>query len=314
MQDIEQIAINDFGSSNPGPGCTFIASDGTFINIYPKIDDHEDLCGYLADNYRVEFEYTDADWFVNHLGWIRLRSDPYHIAIVLNGTRPNNIQFYSLQEWLEYCEERYQNNSGNIQAYVDICDNNRYTQHTYNFMKTEFAEDIVRACKRYYTSGHLYASTDIGELDMLTEKEIEDIKSEAIESVYNDPDIIDRYSDIDEFEMYMEDPDDYSREILYKVYLDIDMLWEKCFDEIQRWEDKGLVDDKFQATPEQLSNRDAYYEFVKEVYADLVEMWMEDKPPVKHDRDIKTYTDIAEDYCEEYGEPVEIEPPNYYED
>lgn len=55
MQDIEQIAINDFGSSNPGPGCTFIASDGTFINIYPKIDDHEDLLNYLTDNYGVEY-------------------------------------------------------------------------------------------------------------------------------------------------------------------------------------------------------------------------------------------------------------------
>lgn len=147
---------------------------------------------------------------------------------------------------------------------------------------------------------------------MLTEKEMEDIKSEAVESVYNDPDLIDRYSDIDEFEMYMEDPDNYSREILYRVYLDIDMLWEKCFDEIQGWEDKGLVDDKFQATSEQLSNRDAYYEFVKEVYTDLVDMWMEDNPPVKGDRTIKTYTDIAEDYCEEYGEPVDPEPPNYY--
>lgn len=313
MQDIEQIAINDFGSSNPGPGCTFIASDGTFINIYPKIDDHEDLIDYLTDNYGFEFDKHDADWFVNNLGWIRLRSDPYHIAIILDGNRPSNIQFYSLEEWLEYCEERYQDSSNRITAYVDICDNGEYAQHTYDFMRNDFAEDIVKACKRYYTCGKLYASTNIGGSDMLTEKEIEDIKSEAIESVYNDPDLIDRYSDIDEFEMYMEDPDDYSREILYRVYLDIDMLWEKCFDEIQSWEDKGLVDDKFQATSEQLSNRDAYYDFVKEVYTDLVEMWMEDKPPVKRDRTIKTYTDIAEDYCEEYGEPVEIEPPDYYE-
>jgi len=307
MNNIEEIAIKDFGSQSPGPGCTFIASDGTFINIYPKIDDHEDLIGYLTDNYGIEFdELSDADWFVNNLGWIRLRSDPFHIAIILGSDRPSSYQFFALEEWLEYCEEKYQDNPEKIVVYLDICDNGEYTHHTYNFMRDAFAEDIVKYVKRFYTSGKLYASTNMGGNKMITKEQMIDIQDEVFDRIYNDIDIVNYYEDKLEFEdeVTVVDENNWEKEVTYEVSIPPEDLWDACMSDLEAWGDYEEVAKLFETANSE--SAETYYTSIYGVYMKLVDMWMNDKAPA---RNLNTYSDFAYEFCVEFGEPKEFYPP-----
>jgi hypothetical protein len=146
--ELEKLILNTFGRSNPGPGCTFISSDGTFVNIYPKLDTHEDLCEWVIDNTDVEIEFPDEEYFIRLFGWIRLRSDPAMSIIELPHESPTNKQWYSLEDWLAYLEDRYLGKK--VSLYLDVCDENSDGNVEYNFGKDYFAEDILKICKRYY--------------------------------------------------------------------------------------------------------------------------------------------------------------------
>ncbi len=150
----EAIAIEEFGSSNPSVGCSFISPDGTFINIYPKLRTHEDLCEYLIEDHDCDIEYQDEEYFIREFQWIRLRSDPDMMIIELPEEMPFNRQWDSLQEWLEFCENRYKR--GTI-LYLNVCDG-ADVDVPYEFGTEYFSEDILKICKRYYGSGKLYAS------------------------------------------------------------------------------------------------------------------------------------------------------------
>lgn len=150
----EAIAIKEFGSLAPTAGCSFISPDGTFINIYPKLSTHEDLCWYLEEDYNCELEYEDEEYFIREFQWVRLRSDPNMMIIELPEEMPFNRQWDSLQEWLEFCENRYKR--GTI-LYLNVCDGSD-ADVPYEFGTEYFAEDILKICKRYYSSGKLYAS------------------------------------------------------------------------------------------------------------------------------------------------------------
>ena len=150
--------LDEFGSPNPGTGCTFIADDGTFVNIYPQIDTHEDLCNWVEDNFDVEFEYKDEEYFVEGYGWIRLRKDPSMGIIELPNERPNNQQWYSLEDWLDFVEESL--NGRELPMYINILGTNIYSVEV-QFGKQMFAEDLLNMLKRYYTSGKLVASTQV---------------------------------------------------------------------------------------------------------------------------------------------------------
>ena len=154
----EALAIETFGSANPGPGNIYISPDGTFINLYPKIDTHEDLCWWLEEEHDCPLEYEDEEYFVREFQWIRLRSDPSMMIIELTKEVPFNRQWYSLEDWLLYCEDRYAG-QGTI-LYLNACDG-ADADIEYKFGTEYFTEDIMRICKRYYSSGKLYASKRI---------------------------------------------------------------------------------------------------------------------------------------------------------
>lgn len=147
----EQLSRELFGSSTPGYGCSYICKDGLFINIYPKLDTHEDLCWYLEDHYDEFFEYADEEYFIREFGWVRLRTDPNMVIIELPSSM-TNAQWYSLEDWLQFIEQRYPNGAT---LYLNAVDAND-ADNEYNLGKDYFAEDIIKICKRYYSSGRLY--------------------------------------------------------------------------------------------------------------------------------------------------------------
>ena len=155
--DGEALAIKAFGSTAPGPGCTFISPDGTFVNIYPKLDTHEDLCDWVEDHLGISLEYKDEEYFVREFNWIRLRSDPNMSIIMLPKDSLFRNQWYSLEDWLTYLEERYSNG---CRLYLETCDG-KDTDVEHNFGTEYFAEDIIKICRRYYSSGKLYMSTEV---------------------------------------------------------------------------------------------------------------------------------------------------------
>lgn len=156
-ENIESIIIDEFGSKNPGTGCSFIAPDGTFVNIYPRLDIHEDLCDWIENAVGIELEYKDEEYFVREFSWIRLRTDPTMFIIELPKEKPTNQQWYSLEDWLYFAEEKYFGKV--VSLYLNICDNMANTNVEYRFGKDLFTEDVMKLLKRYYSSGKLYAST-----------------------------------------------------------------------------------------------------------------------------------------------------------
>lgn len=157
--NIDDAIKKAFGSDSPSTGCSFIARDGKFINIYPKLDVHEDLCYWVTDNLGVEIKYPDEEYFINAFGYIRLRSDPNMMIIELPEFAPSNSQWYSLQDWLDYCQEKYRR-----RVTLDISVYGSFTEVNvqYDFGTEYFSEDIIKVLKRYYSSGKLYASTNKG--------------------------------------------------------------------------------------------------------------------------------------------------------
>lgn len=156
----EALAIHAFGAPAPGTGCTFISPDGTFVNIYPKLDTHEDLCDWVEDQLGIELEYKDEEFFVREFNWVRLRSDPNMSIIMLPKDSLFRNQWYSLEDWLTYLEGKYSNG---CKLYLETCDGTD-TDVEYNFGTEYFAEDIIKICKRYYSSGKLYMSTEVDKM------------------------------------------------------------------------------------------------------------------------------------------------------
>lgn len=156
----EAIAIENFGRSNPGTGNSYISPDGTFINLYPKLDTHEDLCWWLEDNFDCKLEYEDEEYFIREFGWVRLRTDPHMMIIELPSSSPTRNQWYSLEDWLQFCEGKYPRGTT---LYLNVCDG-RDTDVEYKFGTEYFTEDIIKICKRYYSSGKLYANTIISKI------------------------------------------------------------------------------------------------------------------------------------------------------
>ena len=84
--------------------------------------------------------------------------------------KPTNQQWYSLEDWLYFAEERY---SGKVVSlYLNVCDSMANTNVEYEFGRDFFAEDALKLLKRYYSSGKLYAST-------ILESEPEEVDSEG---------------------------------------------------------------------------------------------------------------------------------------
>ena len=150
----DELAIEEFGSNNPSVGCSYIVPDGTFVNIYPKLDIHEDLCDQVENELGIELEYKDEEYFIREFGWVRLRSDPNMMIVELPSNNPTNSQWYSLEDWLYFCEQRY---GRPVKLDISILDDARNVNVQYQFMQEYFTEDILKLMKRYYSSGKLYS-------------------------------------------------------------------------------------------------------------------------------------------------------------
>lgn len=120
---------NSFGSSNPGVGCTFIDRDGTYINMYPKIDVHEDLCEWADENTDIHPEYYDEEYFVREFGWVRLRIDTKYwiVEVPPRSKRLTTAQKYALEDWLSFCLYRYPNSD---ELWANICPSNQEERHS----------------------------------------------------------------------------------------------------------------------------------------------------------------------------------------
>ena len=153
QQDVDDIVIQAFGSSNPGVGCSFISSDGQYVNIYPKLDTHEDLCYWIEEVTDGKVDKPDEEYFIRNYNWIRLRTPPELMIVEMPKTSPNSKQWWALEDWLMYCEERYPvGHELNLIIYQDTYP----IQEQIDFFGREiFTEDIISLLKKYYSTGRL---------------------------------------------------------------------------------------------------------------------------------------------------------------
>lgn len=141
---------NAWGENYPGEGCVFIHPDGSFLNIYPKLDDHEDLCYWLEDEgYDSDYIVEDASWFTDTFNYIRCRNSIHLCFIALPDSKVTSAQLDSLERWME---EKVTSD------YLDVVIENTDEQQHYN-CEEYFPEDIIKKIKRYYSSGNLYESS-----------------------------------------------------------------------------------------------------------------------------------------------------------
>lgn len=143
LVQMNNIIVETFGSTTPGEGCIFIATDGSFINIYPRLDDHEDLCYWLEEQgYGQNPE--DASWFVSEFNYVRCRNSR-HLCFLELPRACTTQQYHSIEEWLE---EKV--TSETIQVITPDGSWKEYSTNEY------FPEEIIRLIRRYYTCGQLY--------------------------------------------------------------------------------------------------------------------------------------------------------------
>ena len=137
--------VNEFGRDQPGEGCILIAPDGTFINVYPMLDDHEDLCTWLTEQ-GFDGVVDEAEWLVETFNYVRCRNNPESLCYIElplhNITRQ---QLYSLEDWIT---EKVKHDHISIELPDGI-----WKQFS---LKEYFPEDIIKKIKRYYASGKLY--------------------------------------------------------------------------------------------------------------------------------------------------------------
>jgi hypothetical protein len=142
-----------FGATVPGNGATFIASNGTFINLPDGMDVHVDLLYYLIDNHYIEapanYDHPDATFedpteLTDILNYIRCNNDLGGFAyITLPETLPTYKQFSSLEIWI------------NTLSAEELEINTAECNKIYN-LKENTAEDILKKIKRFFASGKFY--------------------------------------------------------------------------------------------------------------------------------------------------------------
>lgn len=145
IEAMNKAIISEFGRDYPGEGCICIAPDGTFINVYPKLDDHEDLCTWLTEQ-GFDGVIPEAEWLVETFDYVRCRNNPASLCYIeLPLKTITRSQLYSLEEWLE---DKVSHDHINIELPDGVW--KRFSLEEY------FPEDIIKKIKRYYASGTLY--------------------------------------------------------------------------------------------------------------------------------------------------------------
>lgn len=143
IKQMDDIILEHWAEDVPGEGCIFIHPDGRFINIYPKLDDHEDLCYWLEEQ-GFETVIEDASWFVEEFNYVRCRNSLHLCFVDLPQSMTKN-QLYSLQDWME--------NKVRSDSLQVITSDGQYREYD---LDNYLPEDIIKLIKRYYSSSILY--------------------------------------------------------------------------------------------------------------------------------------------------------------
>lgn len=141
----EQLIKDNFESKNPGQGCIYITKEGTFINLYPEIDSHEDLCYWLEDEFDFELPYEDEEWAIRQFGWVRCRETPIDVNVIELPKEITQEQIVAIDNWLN-----------NIVSYreleIGVVDNNQIQRYNLD----EYSpSDIINRIKAFYSTGYL---------------------------------------------------------------------------------------------------------------------------------------------------------------
>lgn len=143
VKELDSAIKEAWASPVPGDGCIFISEDGLYINIYPQLDDHEDLCYWLEEEGYGDTP-ADASWFVDEFMYIRCRNSP-HLTFIELPKVVTDEQLQSLELWLAT-----KVSSDNIEVDTPTGDYKRY------YLDDYLPEDLVKLIRRYYKSGKLY--------------------------------------------------------------------------------------------------------------------------------------------------------------
>ena len=145
IKQMDEAIQREFAADNPGEGCIFIAPNGKFINTYPKLDDHEDLCVWLEEQGFGE-NPKEAEWIVETFDYVRCRNNPHNLCYIeLPIKQITRKQVYSLEEWLE---TKVRHDGINVEL-----PNGAWKR--YSLIEYE-PKDIIKRITRYYSSGNLY--------------------------------------------------------------------------------------------------------------------------------------------------------------
>ena len=141
----EQLIKDNFESKNPGEGCIYITKEGTFINLYPEIDSHEDLCYWLEDEFDFELPYEDEEWAIRQFGWVRCRETPIDVNVIELPKEITQEQISAIDNWLN-----------NVVSYneleIGIVDNNQIQRYD---LEEYSPNDILNRIKGFYSTGIL---------------------------------------------------------------------------------------------------------------------------------------------------------------
>ena len=175
---VDKLIQNKFGGSTPGDGCIFISTNGKFINIYPELEVHEELCHWLEDQGIDQDEIVeDAEWITDTFNYIRCRSSLHMCFAALPTTRLTPEQYKSLELWM------YEKvSTQTIQIYIGS------ESHTYD-TDDYFPEDIIELIKRFYSSGILYETVAEDNSEKRINSEIYNICKQVRKEV------VDKYGD-----------------------------------------------------------------------------------------------------------------------
>ena len=164
IKQMDKAILAEWGATTPGDGCIFIHPSGTFINIYPKLDDHEDLCYWLEEEGFGD-NPEDPAWFVDEFKYIRCRNN-LHLCFIELPTEVTRQQLRSLAEWMETKVST---------DFIDIEAPNGEWKH-YN-LDEYFPEDLIKIIRRFYSSGKLYE--DISDIKYRSVSNVEKFKQYA---------------------------------------------------------------------------------------------------------------------------------------
>jgi hypothetical protein len=145
-EELHKAILKEWGSKEPADGCIFITPEGLFINLFPHLHDHEDLCTWVTENDLGDVS-DDASWFIKELGYIKCRNTRTLCYAELP-SKTTSSQLAALELWLETKVQADQ------VEHIDIGTlENEYKTYDLNIY---FPEDVIKRIKRFYSSGHLY--------------------------------------------------------------------------------------------------------------------------------------------------------------